>query len=77
MTHGVVRTWNDEEGFGVIDSDDTPGGCGAVFAVIQADGYRTLHAGQLVQFRFIKARQDDCDFQALEVLPDPPQAGGA
>jgi cold shock CspA family protein len=28
MTEGRVREWDDEQGFGVIDSDDTPGGCG-------------------------------------------------
>jgi CspA family cold shock protein len=73
MTEGRVREWDDEQGFGVIDSDDTPGGCGAVFAVIQAEGYRTLRPGQFVRFRFIAARQDDCDFQAVEVIPTDTQ----
>jgi cold shock protein len=69
MTEGRVREWDDEQGFGVIDSDDTPGGCGAVFAVIQAEGYRTLRPGQLVRFRFIAAPQDDRNFRAVEVIP--------
>jgi CspA family cold shock protein len=60
---------DDEHRFGVIDSDDTPGGSGAVFAVIQAEGHRTLRPGQLVRFRFIAARQDDYDFQVVEVIP--------
>jgi CspA family cold shock protein len=24
---GVVRTWSDEEGWGVVDCPSTPGGC--------------------------------------------------
>lgn len=27
VSHGDVREWNEDEGFGVIDSPDTPGGC--------------------------------------------------
>jgi hypothetical protein len=26
VSRGVVREWNDDEGFGVIDSPETPGG---------------------------------------------------
>ena len=68
-TVGVVRDWNEEEGFGVLDSDETPGGCGAIFAVIQAEGYRSLRPGQSVRFTFIHARQDDSPFQAVKVYP--------
>ena len=42
-TLGVVREWDEEEGFGVIDSDFTPGGVGTVFAVIEVDGTATKH----------------------------------
>ena len=31
---GVVRLWNDEDGWGVIDSVRTPGGCWAHFSVV-------------------------------------------
>ena len=41
-----------DEGFGVIDSAETPGGCWAYFSVIVMDGYRRLQAGQRVSFTF-------------------------
>jgi cold shock protein len=66
---GVVRQWDSKEGFGTIDSPETPGGCGAVFVHISMEGYRTLRQGQRVRFTFIEARQDDCPFQALNVIP--------
>ena len=69
FVEGVVREWNSEEGYGTIDSPETPGGCGAVFVHISMDGYRTLRPGQHVRFTFIQARQDDCQFQAQNVIP--------
>jgi cold shock protein len=66
---GVVRKWNSEEGFGTIDSPETPGGCGAVFMHVNMEGYRSLHQGQRVRFTFIEARQDDCPFQAQDIVP--------
>jgi hypothetical protein len=27
MTSGVVREWHDDEGWGVLESTETPGGC--------------------------------------------------
>lgn len=65
----MVREWNSEEGFGTIDSPETPGGCGAVFMQISVEGYRTLRPGQRVRFTFVETRQDDCPFQAQEVIP--------
>ncbi|MCW2526714.1 MAG: cold shock protein [Pseudonocardiales bacterium] len=66
---GVVREWNNDEGFGVIDSPETPGGCGAVFPQINMEGYRTLRQGQHVRFTFIEAEQDGCPFQAQSIDP--------
>jgi cold shock protein len=55
---GTVREWSADEGFGVIDSADTPGGCWAHFSMIVMDGYRSLTAGQRVSFTFERACQD-------------------
>jgi CspA family cold shock protein len=35
---GVVREWNAEEGWGVVDSDETPGGCWVHFSHIEIAG---------------------------------------
>jgi CspA family cold shock protein len=68
--HGMVRRWDAEEGFGVIDSPLTPGGCGTVFSAIQMDGNPTLTAGQRVRFQFVAAYQDGYRFRAVAVFPE-------
>lgn len=37
-TTGSVRSWFGEEGWGVIDSPETPGGCWAFFSHIKVLG---------------------------------------
>ncbi len=45
---GVVRVWHRDQGWGVIDSQDTPGGCWAHFSSVLVPGYRELrYAGRL------------------------------
>jgi cold shock protein len=66
---GVVRTWQSDEGWGVIDSPDTPGGCWAHFGSVQVPGYRALEAGQSVTFEYEAVRQDGFQFRAIEVWP--------
>ena len=69
---GVVREWHDEEGWGVVDSADTPGGCWAHFSHVQGDGYRSAAPGQRVLFRHESPGQDGYDFTALWIeLLDP------
>ena len=46
---GVVVSWNDREGHGRIQSD-AGDVLWAHFSQIQAEGYRTLTAGQRVEF---------------------------
>jgi cold shock protein len=43
-SQGVVREWHDEDGWGVLDSEATPGGCWAHFSAVLVDGYRSLRA---------------------------------
>lgn len=66
---GVVREWHGDEGWGVIDSAETPGGCWAHFAQIEMAGYRTLEAGQPVTLAYQKPGQDGYPFRAVLVRP--------
>ncbi|WP_134765329.1 cold shock domain-containing protein [Nocardioides sp. 1609] len=68
-SRGQVRIWHDGAGWGVIDSDATPGGCWAHFSVVLVGGYRQLTPGQAVTFTFETAEQDGFAFQALEAWP--------
>lgn len=66
---GKVRVWHDEEGWGVIDSEVTPGGCWAHFSSVLVAGYSTLATGQEVAFNFEAAEQDGYSFRAKELWP--------
>ncbi len=74
MTNGIVRRWHDDQGWGVIDSPDTPGGCWAHFSSVETPGYRKLHAGQRVTLELEDAEQDGFAFRARHVGPsdEPP-----
>jgi CspA family cold shock protein len=84
MTDGVVREWHAAEGWGVIDSADTPGGCWAHFSVLQLPGYRSAEVGQTVTFEFERGWQDGYNFRAIRVeidgieptAPEPNTADG-
>jgi cold shock protein len=66
---GVVRWFSADEGWGVIDAPDAPGGCFVHFSVIQLPGYRELQAGQRVRFTSRSPGQDGCAYTALSVWP--------
>jgi len=68
--HAVVREWRDDEGWGVVDSPETPGGCWAHFSHIAIAGwYRTTHAGQQVMLEWQAADQDGFDYRAVRLWP--------
>jgi len=69
VSHGTVREWNEDEGFGVIDSADTPGGCWAHFSSIVMAGYRSLAPGDRVSFTCEAGQQDGFDYRARLVWP--------
>jgi cold shock protein len=46
---GTVREWHSDEGWGVIDSPDTPGGCWVHFADLWNDGIPPPGPGEVVQ----------------------------
>jgi CspA family cold shock protein len=45
---GIVRWWDGEEGWGVVDGPEVPGGCFVHFSNIVGTGYRVLTEGQRV-----------------------------
>jgi CspA family cold shock protein len=72
---GIVREFDAEQGWGVIDGANVPGGCWVHFSAIAGHGYRRLTAGQRVSFRSEAVRdQDDYRFRATLVWPVGEQA---
>jgi cold shock CspA family protein len=69
MALGRVREWHDEDGWGVLDTEETPGGCWAHFSTIVADGFRTLCPGDAVNVAWEAGEQDGFSFRALAVQP--------
>ncbi|WP_101951300.1 hypothetical protein [Mycobacterium sp. 3519A] len=81
---GTVRVWHREEGWGVIDSPETPGGCWAHFTHLWNDdevergpgevieisgGFRELFEGETVDFEWESPGQDGYSFRATTVRP--------
>jgi len=73
MAMGTVREWHDDEGWGVIDGPDVPGGCWAHFSSVEMPGYRRLAAGDVVHFEHERVRQDGYDHRATRVRPPDAQ----
>ncbi|GHF68464.1 hypothetical protein GCM10018783_42300 [Streptomyces griseosporeus] len=71
MVTATVREWRDEEGWGVLDSPETPGGCWAHYSDIQMEGFRTLSSGQQVDLQWEAPgfKQDGYDYRAVNVVP--------
>jgi cold shock CspA family protein len=68
ISRGTVREWSDD-GYGVVDSADTPGGCWVFHISVAQDGFRALTPGDEVAFTFERARQDGFEFRALVLWP--------
>ena len=64
---GQVRSYDAEQGWGVIDGPDVPGGCWVHFSAVAAPGYRELATGQEVSFRAEPADQDGFAYRAVKV----------
>jgi len=67
MAVGVVREWHDADGWGVLDSDETPGGCWAHFSHLRMDGPARALPGQRVTFTYEPGPQDGFDYRAVDV----------
>jgi cold shock CspA family protein/uncharacterized protein YjlB len=68
-TTGTVRFWLQDEGWGVLDSADTPGGCWVHYSAVEMPGYKQLQADGEVSFVFETGAQDGYDFRAVTVWP--------
>jgi cold shock protein len=66
---GVVRVWHGEEGWGVVDAPETPGGCWVHYSVVEVPGHRELRAGQQVLLDAEAADQNGYAFRATRVEP--------
>ena len=66
---GIVQIWHRDEGWGVLESEDTPGGCWAHFSAIAGDGFRALLEDETVDFEWERPRggQDGYVFRATTV----------
>ncbi|MDY6056061.1 cold-shock protein [Micrococcus sp.] len=71
---GHVVSWNEEEGWGVLSSEATPGGCWAHFSALEGDGFRQAQPGERVRFTFAATGpqgQDGFSYRAERVeFPD-------
>ncbi|KUH38978.1 MULTISPECIES: cold-shock protein [Streptomyces] len=73
MVIGTVREWRDEEGWGVLDCPETPGGCFGHYSAVEMPGFRALAPGQRVELTWEAPgfRQDGYDYRALTIVPLP------
>jgi cold shock protein len=69
LTRGWVKFYKEENGWGGIESEDTPGDVWVHFSVIEMPGFRSLYAGQEVEFRWEEAEQDSWHYRATWVRP--------
>ena len=70
MMRGVVRFFKQDRGWGAISSPELAEGRDAFvhFSVIQGDGYRSLSAGDVVEFDCEPFRQDGFTYRATRVV---------
>ena len=69
---GVVQWFDADQGWGVIDAPEVPGGCFVHFSSIEMPGYRQLRAGRRVRFTLERpgSLQDGCPYRAQAVWPE-------
>ena len=69
---GTVKSWRSDQGWGVLASPEVPEDVWAFFAMIDTgdadpSGYRTLDAGDRVEFRYQRGQQDGSSYVATWV----------
>lgn len=78
VVDAVVREWHEHLGWGVLDSNETPGGCWTHFSSVRTPvvcrddrrevaAIKVLAPGQLVELDWEAARQDGFEFRAIAV----------
>jgi CspA family cold shock protein len=77
VTRATVRSFNDEEGWGVLDAPEAPGGVFVHYSDIEDDdpnAYKTLNEGQRVEIDLegpLQFEQDGFRYRATRVKPLP------
>jgi CspA family cold shock protein len=66
---GTERAWLDEQGWGVVDSPETPGGCWTHFSAVAVTGFARLEVGQEVLLEWEEATQDGFAYRAVRTWP--------
>ena len=66
---GIVREWHDEEGWGVIDSPATPGGCWVHCTQVGVPFGNEPRAGQELAFTWEAGQQDGFGYRATRAWP--------
>ena len=69
-SEGTVREWLREEGWGILDSVDTPGGCWTHFSYLIMDGEHSLLPGERVLFTWEHVAVDGLPYRAKQVWPE-------
>ncbi|MGW1744989.1 cold-shock protein [Streptomyces sp. NPDC002092] len=70
MILATVREWDDEEGWGILDSPETPGGCWTHFSAVEMEGFRSLTAGAKVTLEWEAGEQDGFQYRAVRIVVD-------
>ncbi len=69
---GTVLRWSDEDGWGVLGSDELDGSVFAHYSsIVDQVGERGLVQGQQVAFSWRQPGQDGCDYSAVDVYTTP------
>lgn len=77
MIRATVRSFNDEEAWGVLDAPEAPGGIFVSYADIETedpDAFKTLQEGQSVEIDLegpLSFEQDGFRYRASRVKPLP------
>lgn len=66
MEIGVVKWFNNAKGFGFIAIEGTDEDIFAHYSVVEMDGYRSLKAGQKVQFEVVRGEKGA---HATKIIP--------
>src|SRR5512135_2654632 len=67
MAHGTVKWFNPDKGYGFIDPDGNEEEIFVHYSGIQGRGYRSLEAGQRVEYRLVSGNKGP---QAAAVRPE-------
>jgi len=54
MVHGTVKWFNDAKGYGFLRADGHEEDIFVHYSAVQAEGYRSLNEGEIVEFELVK-----------------------